>query len=89
MNRKIDLFSPLCQLGTHRNSIPHTRNWLKMLKNQFMQGPYIGSVYFPNTTSLSRLHDLLGDDQISFDTLLSEICEKVSKGWRSRFRMNV
>ena len=29
----------------------------------------------------SRSHDLLGDDRISFDTLLSEICEKVSKGF--------
>ena len=27
------------------------------------------------------LHDLLGDDRISFNTLLSEICEKVSKGF--------
>ena len=29
----------------------------------------------------SRSHDLLGDDRISFNTLLSEICEKVSKGF--------
>ena len=29
----------------------------------------------------SRSHDLLGDDQIYFATLLSETCEKVSKGF--------
>ena len=29
----------------------------------------------------SRSHDMLGDDRISFDTLLSENCEKVSKGF--------
>ena len=29
----------------------------------------------------SRSHDFLGDDRISFDTLLSEICEKLSKGF--------
>ena len=28
----------------------------------------------------SRSHDLLGDDRISFDTLLSSIYEKMSKG---------
>ena len=29
----------------------------------------------------SSSHDLLGDDRISFDTLLYKICEKVSKGF--------
>ena len=29
----------------------------------------------------SRSHALLGDDRISFDKLLSAICEKVSKGF--------
>ena len=54
LNRKIDLFSQYCQLGTHRNSILHILKRFEMVKNQFMYGSYIESVFKRNNTDINQ-----------------------------------
>ena len=44
LNRVIDPFGVICRLGTTRQSISHTRKWLKPMRNQNGIDSYCGSL---------------------------------------------